>query len=68
MPTIETAVSLDSLSPTLDPMRSGYTLPVFATASAIAALRCLQQSVPADKSVMTVDLITPPERVEIAIE
>ena len=25
-------------------MRSGYTLPVFATASAIAALRCLQQA------------------------
>jgi cobalt-precorrin-5B (C1)-methyltransferase len=48
-------------------MRSGYTLPVFATASAIAALRCLQQSTPADRSVVTVDLITPPAQVEISI-
>jgi cobalt-precorrin-5B (C1)-methyltransferase len=49
-------------------MRSGYTLPVFATASAIAALQCLQQSAPADKSVVTLDLITPAERVDIEIE
>jgi cobalt-precorrin-5B (C1)-methyltransferase len=49
-------------------MRSGYTLPVFATASAIAALRCLHQSTPVDKSVVTVDLINPPQQVEIAIE
>jgi cobalt-precorrin-5B (C1)-methyltransferase len=50
-------------------MRSGYTLPVFATASAIAALQCLQKSNPnEDKSVVTVDLITPPEQVEISIE
>ena len=50
-------------------MRSGYTLPVFATASAIAALHCLQQS-NTDKqiSVVTVDLITPPQQVEISIE
>ncbi|WP_295620652.1 cobalt-precorrin-5B (C(1))-methyltransferase [Chamaesiphon sp. GL140_3_metabinner_50] len=47
-------------------MRSGYTLPVFATASAIAALQCLQQSTAA-KSVVTVDLITPSQQVEIAI-
>jgi cobalt-precorrin-5B (C1)-methyltransferase len=66
-------------------MRSGYTLPVFATASAIAALQCLQQSnTNEDKSftlatacrqaqcglcpIVTVDLITPPQRVEISIE
>jgi cobalt-precorrin-5B (C1)-methyltransferase len=50
-------------------MRSGYTLPVFATASAIAALHCLQKSsVNENKSVVTVDLITPPEQVEISIE
>jgi cobalt-precorrin-5B (C1)-methyltransferase len=48
-------------------MRSGYTLPVFATASAIAALQCLQQSRAEHKSV-NIDLITPPERVEIAID
>ena len=53
-------------------MRSGYTLPVFATASAIAALTCLQQSIDressGDISAVSVDLITPPQRVEIAIE
>ncbi len=49
-------------------MRSGYTLPVFATASAIAALRYLQQSASADKSVVMVDLIAPPQQVEISIE
>jgi cobalt-precorrin-5B (C1)-methyltransferase len=50
-------------------MRSGYTLPVFATASAIAALQCLQQSTTSEhKSVVTVDLITPSQRVEISIE
>ena len=49
-------------------MRSGYTLPVFATASAIAALQCLQQATIASKSVVTVDLITPPQQVEISIE
>jgi cobalt-precorrin-5B (C1)-methyltransferase len=48
-------------------MRSGYTLPVFATASAIAALQCLQQSTTVNKSVVTVDLITPPQQVEIPI-
>jgi cobalt-precorrin-5B (C1)-methyltransferase len=50
-------------------MRSGYTLPVFATASAIAALRCLQQANPSDrKSIVIVDLITPAQQVEISIE
>jgi cobalt-precorrin-5B (C1)-methyltransferase len=48
-------------------MRSGYTLPVFATASAIAALRCLQQS-REPKSSVRVDLITPAQQVEILIE
>ncbi len=49
-------------------MRSGYTLPVFATASAIAALQCLQRATTTNKSVVTVDLITPPQSVEISIE
>ena len=50
-------------------MRSGYTLPVFAAASAIAALRCLQQTNTSDnKSIVTVDLITPAQQVEISIE
>ncbi len=49
-------------------MRSGYTLPVFATASAISALQCLQLATTANKSTVTVDLITPPERVEIEID
>ena len=48
-------------------MRSGYTLPVFATASAIAAFKCLQQSSEL-KSAVKLDLITPPQQVEIAIE
>ncbi len=48
-------------------MRSGYTLPVFATASAIAALQCLQR-LPGDKSVVNLDLITPPGRIEISID
>jgi cobalt-precorrin-5B (C1)-methyltransferase len=49
-------------------MRSGYTLPVFATASAIAALRCLQRfTTDKEQSGVIVDLITPPEQVEIPI-
>jgi cobalt-precorrin-5B (C1)-methyltransferase len=48
-------------------MRSGYTLPVFATASAIAALKCLQQS-SEPKSAVKLDLIAPPQQVEIEIE
>lgn len=46
--------------------RSGYTLPVFACASAIAALRHLRQDL-IDLQVK-VDLVEPPEMVEIAIE
>jgi cobalt-precorrin-5B (C1)-methyltransferase len=53
-------------------MRAGYTLPVFATASAIAGLKCLQQSAAsgycATQLVVTLDLITPPQQVEIPIE
>jgi cobalt-precorrin-5B (C1)-methyltransferase len=47
-------------------MRSGYTLPVFATASAIAAFKCLQQS-SEPKLTVKLDLITPPQQVEIPI-
>jgi len=46
--------------------RSGYTLPVFATASAIAALQWLKQH--QSISSVKVDLINPAETVEIAIE
>lgn len=51
---------------TLSSPRSGYTLPVFACAAAIAALRNLQTG----KSLATasVNLLNPPEVVEIAIE
>ncbi len=58
-------------------MRSGFTLPVFATAGAIAALRCLQQSdtmkIGDDArrerlSIVMVDLLDPPQQVEISIE
>lgn len=47
-------------------MKSGYTLPVFACAAAIAALKRLQQSQPI--SSVAVDLIEPKTVVEIAIE
>ena len=46
--------------------RSGYTLPVFACASAIAALQWLKQRQPI--SSVSVDLITPSQTVEISIE
>jgi cobalt-precorrin-5B (C1)-methyltransferase len=53
-------------------LRSGYTLPVFATASAIAALTCLQQSTNPESSgdilAVNLDLITPAQRVDISIE
>jgi cobalt-precorrin-5B (C1)-methyltransferase len=53
-------------------MRSGYTLPVFATASAISALTCLQQSDDPESSgdilAVNLDLITPAQRVDISIE
>jgi cobalt-precorrin-5B (C1)-methyltransferase len=47
-------------------MPSGYTLPVFACASAIAALRHLQDTSSLDQ--VTVDLIKPPELAVIDIE
>lgn len=47
--------------------RSGYTLPVFACASAIAALRWLLEDLTALPSVL-VDLLEPPQTVEIPIE
>ena len=47
-------------------MPTGYTLPVFACASAIAALRCLQENIALDE--VTVDLIKPPQQVKIPIE
>ncbi|WNZ23875.1 cobalt-precorrin-5B (C(1))-methyltransferase [Leptolyngbya sp. NK1-12] len=47
--------------------RSGYTLPVFACASAVAALRWLQDDLAALPSV-SIDLIEPAETAEIAIE
>ncbi|MBE9229808.1 cobalt-precorrin-5B (C(1))-methyltransferase, partial [Phormidium sp. LEGE 05292] len=55
--------------------RSGYTLPVFAAASAIAALQWLKQrqaiapgAVPEAIASVMVDLINPAETVEIVIE
>lgn len=47
-------------------MRSGYTLPVFATASAIAAIRHLQNYAVTDT--VEIDLIKPPKIVNIEIE
>ncbi len=44
----------------------GYTLPVFACASAIAALRYLHQDL--TENFVTVDLIKPPQKVRIPIE
>ncbi len=46
--------------------RSGYTLPVFACAAALAALRWLQQPQPI--ATIRVDLLTPAETVDIPIE
>ncbi len=48
------------------PLRSGYTLPVFACAAAIAALRHLYDST--SRSQVTLDLINPQQSVEIPIE
>lgn len=47
--------------------RTGYTLPVFACASAIAALRWLQEDLRSLTSV-TVDLVHPAETAEISVE
>jgi len=46
---------------------SGYTLPVFACAAALAALRCLTRATECVDSV-SVDLLEPPITAEIAIE
>ncbi|MEO0377641.1 MAG: cobalt-precorrin-5B (C(1))-methyltransferase CbiD [Cyanobacteria bacterium P01_A01_bin.17] len=46
--------------------RSGYTLPVFACAAAIASLRYLYE--PQSYTTIPVDLINPPEQAEIPIE
>ncbi|MGB3509763.1 MAG: cobalt-precorrin-5B (C(1))-methyltransferase CbiD [Microcoleaceae cyanobacterium] len=46
---------------------SGYTLPVFACASAVAALRWLRQNVPS-LSTVSINLLEPPETVDIPIE
>lgn len=48
----------------MDAPRSGYTLPVFACAAAIAALHCLHQSSPTS---VTVHLIEPATTADIAI-
>lgn len=48
------------------PSRFGYTLPVFACAAAIAALRWLRQ--PQPLASVTIDLIEPAETAEIPIE
>ncbi|PSR17124.1 cobalt-precorrin-5B (C(1))-methyltransferase, partial [filamentous cyanobacterium CCP3] len=46
--------------------RSGYTLPVFACAGAVAALRCLVDSSDRPASV-TLDLLNPPQPAEIPL-
>ncbi|MGK7877928.1 MAG: cobalt-precorrin-5B (C(1))-methyltransferase CbiD [Xenococcaceae cyanobacterium] len=51
---------------TISQPRPGYTLPVFACAAAVAALRCLRQGQPGDT--VSVDLIEPAQTVEISIE
>lgn len=43
----------------------GYTLPVFACASAVAALKCLNEQV---CNTVTIDLLEPPKTVSIPIE
>ncbi|HEY9655450.1 MAG TPA: cobalt-precorrin-5B (C(1))-methyltransferase CbiD, partial [Crinalium sp.] len=50
----------------LPPPRAGYTLPVFACAAAIAALRWLRQPQPI--AAVTIDLLEPAKTVEIDIE
>ncbi len=51
---------------TSSPPRAGYTLPVFACAAAIAALRWLRQ--PQSLATVSVDLIDPAETIEVPIE
>ena len=47
-------------------VRSGYTLPVFATASAVGALNYLQDQ-NKNQDEVTIDLINPPQQVSITI-
>ncbi len=47
--------------------KSGYTLPVFATASAVAALKILQKKNPAVTEV-EIDLLNPPVKAKIPVE
>ncbi len=54
-------------SPQPSPPRPGYTLPVFACAAALAALRRLIDSQDEPKSV-AVDLLNPPRSAEIAVD
>jgi len=51
---------------TISQPQSGYTLPVFACAAAVAALHWLRQ--PQALETVSVDLIQPPETVKITIE
>lgn len=46
--------------------RAGYTLPVFACASAVAALQYLQQEQPLDQ--VAIHLVTPPDQATIPVE
>jgi len=46
--------------------RSGYTLPVFACAAAVAALRYLQN--PQSLNSVAINLVTPPQQVTIPVE
>jgi cobalt-precorrin-5B (C1)-methyltransferase len=48
-----------------DKVKMGYTLPVFACASAIAALESIQGK---DRESVVVDLIKPPQQINIPIE
>lgn len=50
---------------TLPQPRSGYTLPVFACAAAVAALRYLQQQMPLET--VEIDLLDPPQIAKIPI-
>ena len=48
-------------------VRSGYTLPVFATASALGALTYLQDQDQFNQNEVVIDLINPPQKVSISI-
>jgi len=50
------------------PAQSGYTLPVFACAAAVAALKMLQQSAPVAVTSVGINLIHPDDIVDIPIE